>query len=127
VYCAQGRIRGERYARHWHDLIAIGRSRYFANAIADRGVAVTVAQHKSFFFAEKDAAGAVIDYSSAIDGHLQIVPGGEARKALAADYAAMVADEVMVGDALSFDHLMQACSEVQAKVNEYGVNSRHGQ
>ena len=127
VYCAQGRIRGERYARHWHDLVAIGRSRYFANAIADRRVAVTVAQHKSFFFAEKDAAGAVIDYSSAIDGHLQIVPGGEARKALAADYAAMVADEVMVGDALSFDHLMQACSEVQAKVNEYGVNSRHGQ
>ena len=26
VFCAQGRIRGERYARHWHDLVAISRS-----------------------------------------------------------------------------------------------------
>jgi Nucleotidyl transferase AbiEii toxin, Type IV TA system len=127
VYCAQGRIRSERYARHWHDLAAIGRSGYFADAIADRGVAVTVARHKSLFFVEKDAAGAVINYSSAVDGYLQIVPEGEARKALASDYAEMVADEVMVGDALSFDHLMQACGELQAKVNECGVHSRRGQ
>jgi hypothetical protein len=58
---------------------------------------------------------------------LQIVPEGAARRALAADYAEMVADEVMLGDALSFDHLMQACSEVQAKVNECDVHSRRGQ
>jgi hypothetical protein len=63
VYCAQGRIRGERYARHWHDLAAIARSPYFEQVIFDRDVAARVAQHKSVFFIEKDANGMTIDYS----------------------------------------------------------------
>jgi hypothetical protein len=52
VYCAQGRMRGERYARHRHDLAALGRSQEFAGIIADRDVAAPVARHKSFFFTE---------------------------------------------------------------------------
>jgi len=118
VFCAQGRIRGERYARHWHDLVAIARSPYFATAIADRAIAMTVARHKSHFFIEKDANGQVIDYRAAATGHLKIVPDGEARTALAKDYAAMLADDVMVGNALSFDGLMSACSDLETKVNE---------
>jgi hypothetical protein len=43
VYCAQGRIRGERYARHWHDLAAIMRSPHFDTAVKDREVARAVA------------------------------------------------------------------------------------
>ncbi len=39
VYCAQGRIRNDRYARHWHDLAAIARSRYFPDILKDRAVA----------------------------------------------------------------------------------------
>lgn len=57
VFCAQGRIRGERYARHWHDLAAIARSPHFDTVIADRAVATAVAQHESFFFIEKDVGG----------------------------------------------------------------------
>lgn len=117
VYCAQGRIRGERYARHWHDLAAIGRSAYFEAAIGDRAVARAVAEHKSYFFSEKDAAGNVIDYFPAAAGQLHIVPEGAAREALAADYANMLADEVMVGNALPFDQLMQACAEIAARAN----------
>jgi hypothetical protein len=45
-----------------------------------------------------------------------------AREALAEDYAAMLADEVMVGDALSFDQLMQACAEVATLVNKATVD-----
>ena len=117
VYCAQGRIRGERYARHWHDLAAIGRSAYFTNAAGDREVAKAVAEHKSYFFVEKDPAGVVIDYFAAATGGLQIVPEGAAREALAADYAHMLADQIMVGNALPFDELMQACTEVAARAN----------
>ena len=117
VYCAQGRIRSERYARHWHDLAAIGRSTYFASAAGDREVAKAVAEHKSYFFAEKDAAGVVIDYFPAAAGELQIVPEGAAREALAADYAHMLADQVMVGNALPFDQLMHACAEVATRAN----------
>jgi hypothetical protein len=117
VYCAQGRIRGERYARHWHDLAAIMRSAHFDSVTDDRIVARAVAEHKSYFFSEKDAGGAIIDYFAAVEGALQIVPEGAAREALATDYAKMLEDEVMVGNALPFDELMQACAEVAAHAN----------
>ncbi|MNK28089.1 hypothetical protein D3C87_464580 [compost metagenome] len=117
VFCAQGRIRSERYARHWHDLAAIARSPHYATVIADRTVSTAVARHKSLFFIEKDANGQVIDYVAAITGQLSIVPEGEARVALAKDYDAMLADEVMAGDALSFDALLQACADLQDRMN----------
>jgi hypothetical protein len=118
VFCAQGRIRSERFARHWHDLAAIARSPYFASAVADRAVATAVARHKSHFLIEKDTQGRVIDYAAAITGHLKIVPESSARVALAADYAAMLGDEVMVGGALSFDQLMLACAALETVVNK---------
>ncbi|HEU0196372.1 MAG TPA: nucleotidyl transferase AbiEii/AbiGii toxin family protein [Nevskiaceae bacterium] len=117
VFCAQGRIRSERYARHWHDLAAIARSPHFSTIIADRAVATAVARHKSHFFIEKDANGQVIDYMAAVTGYLRIVPEGNAKVALAEDYAAMLADKVMVGDALSFDELLEACADLEANVN----------
>jgi len=121
VFCAQGRIRSERYARHWHDLAAIARSPHFAAVIADRPVATAVARHKSHFFIEKDSGGQVIDYAAATIGRLNIVPEGGVRAALAKDYAAMLADEVMVGDALSFDELLEVCADLEAKVNGAAV------
>lgn len=117
IYCAQGRIRSERYARHWHDLAALGRSQYFAEAVMDRAVATSVAQHKAFFFIEKDSAGSIIDYMPAVSGKLNIVPEGNALAALAEDYAHMLADQVMLGDALTFEQLMQACREIEIQAN----------
>ncbi|NDZ17095.1 hypothetical protein C7T35_28145 [Variovorax sp. WS11] len=117
VYCAQGRIRSERYARHWHDLAAIMRSAHFDAVIGDRAVARAVAEHKSYFFSEKGADGEIIDYATAVEGALQIVPEGAALEALASDYTKMLEDEVMVGSALPFDELMQACAEVAAYAN----------
>jgi hypothetical protein len=84
VYCAQGRIRGERYAWQWHGLAAIMRSSHFEAAAKDRKVARAVAEHKSYFFSEKDAAGKMVDYFAAVAGTLQVVSEGDAREALAA-------------------------------------------
>lgn len=80
-------------------------------------MATTVARHKSKFNIEKNISGQVIDYAAATTGYLQIVPEGEAKAALDGDYAAMLADEVTVGDALSFDELLEACADLEAKVN----------
>ena len=118
VYCAQGRLRGERYARHWHDLAAIVRSRYGDEVITDRAVAAAVADHKAYFFLEKDAAGSVIDYKSAATGNLRIVPEGAARDALQEDYVAMIGDGMMLGESLAFSQLMEACSDIQDRVNQ---------
>ncbi|MBS0344290.1 MAG: nucleotidyl transferase AbiEii/AbiGii toxin family protein, partial [Proteobacteria bacterium] len=122
VYCAQGRIRGERYARHWHDLAAIMRSPHFDAIVGNRQVARAVAEHKLHFFSEKNADGDVIDYAAAVRGTLQIVPEGPARQALLADYALMLEDEIMVGGAMSFDELMQVCAELCARANSAATN-----
>ncbi len=118
VFCAQGRIRGERYARHWYDLAAIMRSAHFRQAVGDRAIARAVAVHKSHFFSEKDVEGKVIDYIAAVEGGLQIVPQGAAREALAMDYAMMLEDQIMVGGALTFNELMKVCAEVGQHANE---------
>lgn len=118
VFCAQGRLRGERYARHWHDLAAISRSQHYTAAISDHSIAAAVAQHKSHFFIEKDLNGEVIDYIGATTGKLKIVPDGDAKTALAKDYEAMLADEVMVGDALTFEEMMAVCDNIEVMVNK---------
>lgn len=118
VYCAQARIRGERYARHWHDLAAIARSRYLDEILADRSVPMAVAEHKSFFFLEKNTDSGVIDYKAAVTGNLLIVPEGAARDALQEDYEAMIGDAMMLSDPLTFDQLMLACRDLQQQVNQ---------
>lgn len=120
VYCAQGRICGERYARHWHDLAAIARSGHHKGIVTDRAVAQAVAEHKTYFFSEKNVAGGIIDHFAAANGQLKLVPDGAARDALADDYKNMVADEVLAGNALPFDALMQACAEIEARANDMG-------
>lgn len=118
VFCAQQRIRSERFARHWYDLAAIARSPHFPSILGNRAVARAVAEHKSRFFVEKDADGLVIDYLAAATGDLRIVPDAGARAVLAQDYEAMLADDVMLGDAMSFEDLLAACADLEAKVNE---------
>jgi hypothetical protein len=116
VYCLQGRLRGERYARHWYDLVALTRSQYFESAIADRALALQVAQHKAMFFAEKDAAGKPIDYTQAVSNALQLIPEGAALTALENDYSAMLNDGLLLGPQPSFAELMVICRTIEDRV-----------
>jgi hypothetical protein len=88
-----------------------------AAAIADRGLADTVAAHKSTFFAEKDAARRAIDYSAAVSGGLTLAPEGAARDALAEDYARMVEDGLLLEAAEIFDDLMDQCADIAERAN----------
>lgn len=121
VYCVRGRFHGARYARHWHDLAAIMHSSYFDTAITDRAVALAVAEHKSHFFTAKDSNGKIIDYFSAVQGALQIVPEGESRAELADDYAAMHEDDILITSSLPFDELMLECAELARQTNAAGA------
>ncbi|WP_040071844.1 nucleotidyl transferase AbiEii/AbiGii toxin family protein [Pseudomonas batumici] len=117
VYCVQGRLRSERFARHWHDLTAIVQSQEFAGVIERRDVAALVAEHKTWFFAEKAADGTVIDYRNAVNGGLQLVPIGEAHSSLAEDYAKMLEGGMFDTPPPPFDDLMTACTELEARLN----------
>ncbi|MBL8584830.1 MAG: nucleotidyl transferase AbiEii/AbiGii toxin family protein [Rhizobiaceae bacterium] len=117
VFCLQERLRGDRFARHWHDVVRLGETGFAAAAFADRELANAVARHKAMFFAEKAADRSQIDYASAVNGGLQLVPAGDGAKALAEDYARMVDDGLLLEEAEPFDVLMARCAEIAARAN----------
>jgi len=118
VYCLQGRLRGERYYRHWYDLAAIANSPYFASAIADRKLAHQVAEHKSAFFTAKDAQGEKIDYYRTVTGAIRLIPEGEAFSALERDFKAMLADGLLARNQPDFTTVMEKCEEIEMRIND---------
>ena len=124
VYSLQGRLRGERYSRHWYDLAAMAKTGHAAQAAGDHQLARAVAEHKSVFFAEKDVNGFKIDYLKAVTGGLQLVPADAALAALENDYAAMLADGLLALHQPSFDEIMKKCLTIQDEVNH---TRRNGQ
>ena len=118
VFCEHGEFRGgDRFARHWHDLTRLDQAEVAGAAIADHALALAVARHKSVFFAERNLSGGAIDYEVAVSGGLHLVPVGKALESLAADYAEMVEDGLLLGDAEPFDQLLEHCRNLQERAN----------
>ncbi|MBU9575737.1 nucleotidyl transferase AbiEii/AbiGii toxin family protein [Burkholderia multivorans] len=117
VYCLQGRLRGERYSRHWYDLAALAKTAHFDSAASDLELARQVAEHKSMFFAEKDANGGKVDYFQATSGELRLIPEGPSLDALAKDYAAMLEDGLLAFEQPTFEAVMASCVAIQDEVN----------
>jgi hypothetical protein len=117
VFCLQERLRGDRFARHWHDVVRLDEAGFAAAAFADRDLANAVARHKTMFFAEKAADRSQIDYAAAVNGGLQLVPAGGGAKTLAEDYAQMVNDGLLLEDADPFEALMERCADIAARAN----------
>ena len=118
VFCAQGAFRGgDRFARHWHDLTRLDSTGFADAAIGDKELAQAVADHKSVFFAEKNAYGEIIDYHAAVAGELQLVPADDALEKLAADYQQMVDDGLFLDEPEPFEALLDRCRAIQAKAN----------
>jgi len=117
VYCLQGRLRGDRYSRHWYDLAALAKTTHFGSAASDQELARQVAEHKSMFFSEKDIDGSKIDYLLAISGGLRLIPQGPSLNVLEKDYTAMLEDGLLAIDQPSFEVVMANCETIQDKVN----------
>jgi hypothetical protein len=118
VFCVQGVFRGgERFARHWHDVMRLDTAGFADAAISDSALAKDVADHKSIFFAEKSPGGPLIDYHAAVSGRLCLVPNDEALTRLAADYQHMVDDGLFLEEVESFTALLQQCQAIQEKAN----------
>lgn len=118
VFCVQGKLKGERFARHWYDLVRLDDARIAEKALQDRKLAAIVAEHKSWFFSEKDATGSVIDYHTAVGGALKLVPEGESRTILEQDFQHMVDDGLLLDAPDTFDELMRRCAEIEARANK---------
>jgi hypothetical protein len=118
VFCLQERFRGDRFSRHWHDLVRLSEAGIANIAIGDRKLANSVARHKTMFFAEKAADGIQIDYHAAVGGNLKLVPEGKAAADLGDDYRRMTEDGLLLGDAEPFEELMLKCADLAAVTNE---------
>lgn len=118
VFCLQERLRGERFARHWHDVVRLDEAGIVASAMTDRNLAHAVARHKGMFFAEKTADGATIDYEVAVNGSLRLVPTGGALATLAKDYGQMIDDGLLLEEAEPFDELIERCARIAERVNQ---------
>ena len=117
VFCLQERLRGDRFARHWHDVVRLDEAGLATAAFADRDLAHAVARHKGMFFAERAADRSPIDYAVAVCGGLRLVPDGDALKALEEDYARMVEDGLLLEDAEPFETLMARCADIAERAN----------
>ena len=117
VYCLQGRRRGERWSRHWHDLARLDDAGIAESALADRELALSVARHKAVFFRENDSGGRRIDYEAAVSGGLRLVPSGAAQEVLADDYAGMLGSGMLLEKDEPFDALMNRCAMIEARAN----------
>lgn len=117
VFSQQGRLRGERFSRHWYDLAAMARSGHAQIAIKDRPLACAVAEHKAMFFAEKDDNKCLINYQAAVGGCIQLVPHGDALASLRQDYLAMLADGLLALNAPAFEEIIDICMGLQKEIN----------
>jgi hypothetical protein len=117
VYCLQGRLRGERYSRHWYDLAAMALSGHAQTAIADKELAYAVAEHKAMFFAEKDVNKKPIDYKAAVSNKIKLIPEGGMLEVLEKDYAAMLEDGLLATHQPKFAEIIIACTALQNQIN----------
>ncbi len=125
VFCVVGVFRGgDRFARHWHDIARLAGAGLVDAALADQDLALSVARHKTAFFAERDASGGKVDYHAAVGGAIRLVPNGDALAKLSKDYAAMVADGLLLDEAEPFEQLMKRCQTIESEINS--PESREG-
>jgi hypothetical protein len=117
VFCLQGRMRGERFSRHWHDIARLDDAGIADSAIDDRDLAHSVAEHKQMFFRENDVNGNVIDYEAAVSGGLRLTPEPDAMAQLETDYVQMAEERLLIDSPQPFLELMKQCETIQGKVN----------
>ena len=122
VFCLQGNIK-DQLARHWSDITRLDIAGHIDTAINDRDIAHRVADHKSRFFTAKDAQGNAIDYFSAINGGLVLVPKGDVLKLLEVDYAKMVEGRLFLRDPEPLELVIKRCADVQKRANTIGTAS----
>lgn len=117
VFCRQAKMRGNRFARHWHDLLRLAATERIQTSLANKSWLEQVVRHKTMFFQEKDQAGVPIDYRECLNGHLCLVPDGAACETLREDYNSMIQDGILLAQAPKFDAVLEQCARLQADIN----------
>jgi hypothetical protein len=112
VACIKGSNDWRRYARHWHDLALIYRSKYWADCLNAGETAELVAAVKQKFYRENP-----VNYPEVVAGDIRIVPDGEYLERLKADYEVMAEWDMLDTPVRSFESVADDCNEIEAALN----------
>ena len=104
--------RKEHLARHYYDLYRLIEAGVADDAMADDALFTNVANHRQVFFRY-----AWVDYSTLVRGQLRLVPPEEQIDDWRSDYNTMQ-KEMFLGDAPSFDVVMEKVRLFQAEFNQ---------
>lgn len=97
-------------SRHYYDTLMLDRAGIAEEARHDPELLAQVVRNKSLMFADRSAS-----YETAIIGSLRLLPSDEITEALKRDYADM--DIMFMGDAPSFDELMEGITDLEERLN----------
>ena len=117
AFCMEERLRGDRFARHWYDIVKLDAAGIAASALGEVDLGRAVARHKNFFFSVKGRDGKRVDYLDAVSGGLHLVPTDGLRAILQDDYTRMVEAGLLEGSAPSFDEIMDWCERIERQAN----------
>lgn len=120
AFCKRGTIHRGGFARHAYDLAQLETAGVAGKAVADKSLVEAVAKHMALFYRpQKDRDGRPIDFLETVKiGGLELVPCGQALKALENDYREMVDSGMIYGSAKPFDELMEICAKIERLVND---------
>lgn len=105
-----GKPLADRMSRHYYDMAQLTQHDAKARALANLDLLSEVGHHKSVFF-----KAAWARYEDAKPGSLHLTPGKDLEAALRRDYAGM--REMIMGDAPSFDDVMNAIAALETEIN----------
>ena len=118
VYCREGKLRGAAgFARHWHDLVRLDEAGVAATALADRSLALAVADHKSKFFPQLTWTAPRSTTQPPYKARCSWSPKGDAYSQLAADYGEMIAAGYLEREAEPFAALMDKVRTLESRAN----------
>nr|WP_317632448.1 nucleotidyl transferase AbiEii/AbiGii toxin family protein [uncultured Flavobacterium sp.] len=106
------KIRTDRLTRHLYDLDKIMQSDYGAIALADDELFNTIVKHRKTINSIRG-----MDYSNHVKGNLSIIPPDEVLDRWKDDYKTMQ-ENMIVGEYLSWDDLMQQIKRIENLVNQ---------
>lgn len=100
----------DRMSRHYYDVYMMATKPLAERAIQDVDLLEKVVTNKSTYFGDKNAS-----YGTAKIGSLKLVPEGELRQNLEADYKKM--DEMFIGVAPGFEEMMAGIARLEERIN----------
>jgi hypothetical protein len=116
--CSRAGVRdsANRLSRHWYDVDRLLALEAGQGALRDLALLEDVVKHKAVFFPSKT-------YEDCLKGNLRLVPEGDLRKHLEADYRKMVDAGMFYKEPPKMDKLMERLSEMASAVNKARTSS----